>query len=701
MLTQNQRRTVFICAVLFLGTALLYWPATSFDFIFFDDPAYVVTNAHVNHGWNWRELGWCFQTGYAANWHPLTWMSHMLDCQCFGIKPGGPHAVNLLLHAANSVLLFLLLRRMTGALWRSAMVAALFAWHPLHVESVAWIAERKDVLSALFWILTIWAYCNYVKKSGVARYLLTLLLFILGLMAKPMVVTLPFVLLLLDWWPLGRFHSKPDASASVIPPALRSGERVREMGILLEKLPFILLTAGSCVLTVVAQRRGEAISSFGQVPIMDRLINSSVDYLRYAVKMFWPVDLSVIYPLLAGWPKWELAATAIFIIVVSAGAVFFFRTRPYWTVGWLWYVGTLLPVIGLVQVGSQSMADRYTYIPSIGLFIMICWGLYDVARRWRFHQAGLGLAAIAALAACACLTQKQLRYWKDSGLLFRHALAVDPNNYLVHTYYGAWLREQHKLEEARLECEKALQLQPAYSIGHVFLAGVLLVQGKSEEALSELRTALTYEPDLLLARINLADLLLSQKQYAEAEVEYDRALESKPDEPGLHYSLGRTLALQDKYDQARAEFETAVRLDPSYTDAHYELAVTLTMQHKTAEAVAEYRAALKSQPNFSDALNNLAWILAANPNPQFRNGPEAVQLAEHACALTHNNQAIKIGTLAAAYAEAGRFDDAAASAQLAHDVALSHGETNVAAANQQLRKLYQARQPYHEPPPTQ
>jgi Tfp pilus assembly protein PilF len=262
------------------------------------------------------------------------------------------------------------------------------------------------------------------------------------------------------------------------------------------------------------------------------------------------------------------------------------------------------------------------------------------------------------------------------------------------------LREQHQLEQARLECEKAVEIQPAYALGHVFLSGVLLLQGKSAEGITEIRTALKYEPDLIQARANLGDLLLSEKRDDEAAEEYAKALQYKPDEPKLHYSLGRVLALQKKYDQARAEFETALRLDPFYTDAHYELAVTLGLQQKTDEAIAEYRAALKIQPNFSDALNNLAWLLAANPNPQLRNGVEAVELAERACALTHNTQAIKIGTLAAAYAEAGRFDAAVASAQLAHDVALAHGETNVATANLQLQKLYQSRHPYHEPSST-
>ncbi len=601
MLTKQQRLTVFVCLVLALGTALLYWPSASFDFIHFDDPEYVVSNPHLKGGLSWRGLGWCFQAGYAGNWHPLTWMSHMLDCQCFGLKPGGPHAVNFLLHAANSVLLFLLLQRMTAALWRSAMVAALFAWHPLHVESVAWIAERKDVLSTLFWLLTIWAYCNYVKNHGVARYFLALLLFILGLMAKPMVVTLPFVLLLLDWWPLGRFHSKP-ASPKLAGDAIKSPQHI-----LLEKLPFMLLAAGSCVLTVVAQRRGRAIASFEGLSMMERLLNSSVSYLRYAVKMFWPADLSLIYPLVVGWQRWEIIAAAILIIAVSAGAVVFFRTRPYWMVGWLWFLGTLVPVIGLVQVGAQSMADRYTYIPSIGLFIMVCWGLYDIARRWRYHQVGLSIAAMSALAACALLTEKQLGYWKDSPTLYRRVMAIDPNNYLIHAYYGGYLRDVRQLEQARLECEKAVQLAPAYATGHVLLAGVLLLQGKNSEAVPEMRTALKYEPDLVPLRANLADVLLAGNLYGEAAAEYRKTLEYKPDDPQLHFSLGRALAMQKKFDEARAEFETALRLnastraapmsEPDLLTARASLGDIYFSESLYGDAAVEYGKALEYKPD--------------------------------------------------------------------------------------------------------
>jgi tetratricopeptide (TPR) repeat protein len=769
-LADRQRRTVFICLVLALGTALLYWPATSFDFIHFDDPEYVVKNSNLNSGLSWPGLAWCFQAGYAGNWHPLTWMSHMLDCQLFGLKPGGPHAVNLLLHAANSVLVFLVLKRLTNAVWRSAGVAALFALHPLHVESVAWIAERKDVLSALFWLLTIWAYCDYVKKHGIARYFLALVLFIFGLMAKPMVVTLPFVLLLLDWWPLGRFQSK-SADSKVAGAAAKFSWPV-----LLEKLPFLLLAAGSCVLTVIAQRRGRAIASFESLSMLERLANSSVSYLRYVGKIFWPADLSLVYPLVVGWQRWEILGALLFLIVMTALAVVFFRSRPYWMVGWFWFLGTLVPVIGLVQVGAQSMADRYTYIPSIGLFLMITWGTCDLARHWRYHRAALGIAGVAVLALCAFMTERQLGYWKDSPTLYRHVMTIDPNNYLIHTYYGGYLRDVGQLEQARSECEKAVQLAPNYTFGHVLLAGVLLLQGKNPEAISEMRTALKYEPDLVPVRANLADVLLSenlcgeaaaeygkaleytpddpklhfslgrslvmQKKYGEARsefesalrlptfshavtlsdaelltaraslgdiyssenlydeaaVEYGKALEYKPDAPALHCSLGRALAMQKKFDAAQSEYETALRLNPSYIDAHYELALALSNQHKSAEAIAEYRAALKIHGNFSDALNNLSWILAADPNAQLRNGAEAVQLAEQACALTHNTQAVKVGTLAVAYAEAGRFDDAVNTAQKAHDLAVAQGKADLAARDLELLQLFRARRPYHEAP---
>ena len=678
-MTKERRQTIFVCLLLGFGCIAIYWPARGFDFVYFDDPLYVVNNFHINQGWSWPSWQWCFQAGYAANWHPVTWMSHMTDCQWFGVKPGGAHLVNLLLHSANSMLLFLLLRRMTQAIWRSALVAALFALHPVHVESVAWISERKDVLSAFFWILTIWAYVHYVNKRNAMRYLLTLLLFMVALMAKPMVVTLPFVLLLLDGWPLRRV------------------QRGRIGRLILEKTPFFLLSAGSCVLTVLAQHRGGAISSFARVPMAERLANSAMDYLRYAEKLFWPVNLSIIYPLVPSSLGAEMIVASVFIVGLTVGAILLVKKHPYCLVGWLWYLGALVPVIGLVQVGSQSMADRYTYLPSIGFFILICWGGYDIASRLHVSTTAMGIAAVVVLTACACATERQLGYWKDSGELFRHALDVDPDNYLAHNYYGAFLREQHQLPEAEAECAKAVEIAPAYAMGHVFLSGILLLEGKQAEAAAEIRAALSYEPDLVMARINLGDILFSQGRYADAAAEYGKAVEYNPGEPKLHVSLGRMLRLQNKLDEAQGEFEQALNLNPASIDAHFELAETFALKHKPAEAVAEYRAALRLQPNFSDALNNLAWILATDPDPHIRNGAEAVQLAEHACQLTRHQQAFKIGTLAAAYAEAGRFDDAVAAAQMARDVAQTHGEKGVAETNQKLENLYKSHQAYHLP----
>jgi len=693
MMTREQRWTLLVCAILGIGTILLYWPAASFDFITFDDPEYVINNHHINNGVNRGALAWCFQAGYAANWHPLTWISHMFDCQFFGLtKPGGHHAVSLLLHAANSVLLFVALRQCTGALWRSAMVAALFAWHPLHVESVAWISERKDVLSTLFWIVAMWAYVNYARKGGTVRYILTLALFALGLMAKPMVVTLPFVLLLLDWWPLGRFQKQP-ANPKANVPARKSRSFV-----LLEKVPFLVLSAASCVITVIAQRRGEAIVSLQSLSLADRLTNSCISYLRYVEKTVWPVNLSLSYPLLAEWKGREESAAVLFIILMTVGALIFLKSRPYWMVGWLWYLGTLVPVIGLVQVGAQSMADRYTYIPLIGLFILVCWAAVDLTSRWRFQKIIVGIAAIAIAAGSAAATEKELGYWKNGGTLYARALEIDPTNYLVHMYYGAYYRDQHQYDKARAELDRSIELQPEYAWAHLYLSGVLLLQNKTQEGIAEVYKALSFNPDLFEARINLADLLLSGQRYNEAEEQYRKILEYKPDEPKIHFTLGRTLVFEKKLDEARAEFETALREDPNYVDAHYELAVILDMLHKPADAIAQYDATLKLKPNFSDALNNLAWIFAANANPQLRNGTEAVELAEHACMLTHRTQALKIGTLAAAYAEAGRFDDAVATAQLAHDVALTNGQKGVAEANLKLQKLYKAHQAFHEAP---
>ena len=687
MMAKEQQRKLWVVTVLILGTFLLYCPVATFDFINFDDSLYVTNNEHLKNGFSWLGLRWCFQIGYAGYWHPLTWLSHMLDCQLFGLRPGPPHVVNVLLHAANSALLFVVIKRMTGAFWRSAMVAALFAWHPLRVESVAWIAERKDVLSVLFWMLALWTYVRYAEKVKLQisnfrlYYWLTLIFFALGLTAKPMVITLPCVLLLLDWWPLGRFG--PDAPK----PHLR---------VIVEKTPFFLLVAGSSVLTVIAQDRGGAVASLAIVPLGTRISNGLVCYARYVEKIFWPANLSVIYPLVFKLPALDVVLAVVFLAGISAVALFFWKRRPYWLLGWIWFLGTIFPVIGLVQAGGQSMADRFAYLPSIGIFIIVCWTAHDLVHRWPGQRAFLVLMAAVALGACAIRTATQLRYWRNSGTLFQHALAIDPDNYIAHSCYGCYLRDIGQLEQARIECQRAVEISPIYVVGYTFLSSVLEMEGRKEDAMAALREGLKVRPDFSGARCDLARLLFEKNLYLEAQAELEDGLKLDPTDSGLHLFLGHALAGQRKYEPAEEQFGESVRLDPQDPASHFQWALALAAQHKIPGAIAQYRAALQLQPDLPNALNNLAWLLAATPDPGLRDGPDAVQLALRACMLTHTNDAVKIETLANACAEARRFDEAVAWAQVASEVALAHGQTNLAEQNLELEKLYRAHRAFYE-----
>jgi Flp pilus assembly protein TadD len=693
-----------ICVALALGTLLLYAPVLGFGFISLDDPQYVVNNFHLRGGPGWRGLAWCFQTGYGGNWIPLVWLSYMLDYKFYALNLAGYHASNVLLHTANALLLFLILKRMTGTFWRSAMVAALFAWHPMHVESVAWIAERKDVLSALFWMLTIWAYLNYAGKGGVGRYLLVLVLFAFGLMAKPMLVTLPFVLLLLDWWPLRRFQSK--TPAGTMNPGDLSGPAKTWRQLILEKIPMLLLAAGCSLVTVLLQSRNGAVASLARLPLLPRLQNALVSYGLYIEKIIWPVNLSVIYPLPPPWPLKEVVAVIIFLAAVSDVAIRLRKSFPYFMLGWLWYLGTLVPVIGIVQAGAQGMADRYTYIPSIGFFIMICWGAFDLAQFGvvvldnqilKSHSQWVpGTLCLATLVMCGLATNNQLQYWRDGGTLFRRAITVDPNNYVAHCAYGLFLSDRGSLPEALLELRKTVQLIPQSAKGHALLGKVLYSAGERDAAAAELRIALKFRPGEVDAHNDLGSILLDKNLPAEAAAEFAIALQYEPDNPTTHCLMGKASAMQGRLDEAREQFSEALRLNPQLCDAHYQLAMALAMQHKTTEAVAHYRMALSLQPAMPDALNNLAWILATDPHAEIRNGFEAVKLARRACTLTRNAVPLMMGTLAAAYAEAGDFDEAIACAQRAHDLAVAQGRDKVAAKNLELLELFRSHHACHE-----
>jgi len=634
------KTTVAIALVLALVTLGLYTPVLGHDFIDFDDDTYVTANPMVQQGWTWPALDWAWTTGHAANWHPLTWLSHITDCSLFGLQPAGHHATSALWHAANTVLLFLLLRRMTGAVWRAGIVAALFGWHPLHVESVAWVAERKDVLSAFFFFLTIWAYIRYAEEFKVQPafakatagksskfkvfYCLSLLLFACGLMSKPMVVTLPFVLLLLDYWPLERF-----------------GYGVG-MRLLVEKLPFLALSAADCVVTYFVQKSGGAVAD--AMPFYLRAMNAVLSYGRYLGRMFWPTKLAVIYPYSTNVPLDGLCACGLLLAALTWLALKCRRQR-YLATGWFWYLGTLVPVIGLVQAGPQSSGDRFTYIPLIGIFLMIVWGGADLAAKWRLPTWAPALASALVLACCAAGTELQLGYWTDSGTLFSRALAVTKDNYLAWNNLGSHLLRQGKAGEA-LRCfnisvqehqrpvnlrnagkaleslhrpseavgffAKALALDPNYIPARMSLADSLADNGKNDEAVSEYRKVLQSDPDHVDAHCNLGCTLAAQGKTAEAMAELQEALRLRPSDASTRCNLGNLLLEQGKLDEAAAEYRTALRSKPGSPEIHSNLGAVLALQGRRQEAMDEFNEALRLAPNFTQAKERLKALAGKN-----------------------------------------------------------------------------------------
>ena len=721
-LNRNSNRRL-ICLLLIFVTLVLYAPVTQHAFTNFDDDQYVTDNFHVKAGLTWPGVMWAFQSGYADNWHPLTWISHMLDCQVYGLDPAGHHFTNVIFHIANTVLLFLFLSQTTGATWRSGFVAALFAFHPLHVESVAWVAERKDVLSTFFGMLTLLAYARFVEASKVQSskfkvfYIVALLMFACSLVSKPMVVTLPFVLLLLDFWPFRRISNFK--------------LQISDLRLLAEKIPFFALSLASSVITFLVQRAGGAVSSLDTVPLSFRISNAAVSYLRYLSKTFWPADLAVFYPPPTHWPPGLVVASMLFVLTCSVLFVWLVRRHPYLFVGWFWYLGTLIPVIGLVQVGLQAMADRYLYVPSIGLFIAVVWGFNALLEGWPLKKWLAPAVGIIALAGCMAVTWIQLKYWQNNITLFSHAKAITSDNYVADSHLGeafdeagqfdkavVFLKEsarvnphfargeselgvalanQGKLAEA-IECfRKAVQLRPKdarlqYNLGMAFLN-----RGQPDAAASQFLKALQLSPDFARARCELAVALLEQGKMAEAVEHLSEAVRLNPDYADAYYVYGLALLNQNEPAAAAAEFSRELALAPDQAKGHYRLAEALFRQHQSEEAIAEFWKTLRLAPNFPDALNELAWILATDSDPKLRSGTVAVHLAGRACDLTHHQSAALLTTLGAAYAEAGRFPEAIGAAQKARDLASAAGEKELANKNEEFIKLYQSQRPYRQP----
>ncbi|MEY2601348.1 MAG: protein O-mannosyl-transferase [Verrucomicrobiota bacterium] len=552
-----------ICAALIAITWAVFGQTLGHGFVNFDDPLYVSENDHVRAGLNWHGVVWAFTHIHSHNWHPLTTMSHMLDCQLFGLRPGAHHFVNVLLHSVNVVLLFVLLAQITERPWSSGFVAAIFAIHPLRVESVAWISERKDVLSGLFFVLTLFAYFYYTRKPNLGRYVTMSILFACGLMSKPMLVTLPIILLLLDYWPLERFSG---ASAAKL---------------LVEKMPLAIMSVASAAVTLVVQSEGVGLVPLGMLPLSWRITNALAAYLIYIWQMIWPADLALVYNHPGKLPVWEIASSAALLTAVTLGAFWLRKRSPYLIIGWLWYLIMLLPVIGLVQVGGQAHADRYTYLSQIGLYIAGTWGIADLSRSWRYRAPILGAAAAILISGLTLVAASQVRYWHDSERLWRHTLAVTTDN----------------------------------DVAHLSLGQLLLDQKRLNDAIAELQTVVARHPNDVDARLRLAGALSEKKgRMNDAIAEYEAAARIEPN-PNVGTTLANLLLEQGRIDEAIQCYRDVVQLQPSSALAHYNLAVGLHRAHRLREAIFQYKEALKIDPKYPDADYFLSQALGEDRQP--------------------------------------------------------------------------------------
>ena len=580
--------------VLAASTLLAYQEVLGHDFTFYDDDEYVTENYHVSRGLRWDSVVWAFTHFHSNNWHPLTWLSHMLDCELFGLEPAGHHATSLLLHVCNALLVLAVMGRYTARLWPSAAVAMLFALHPLRVESVAWVSERKDLLCGLFWLLTLLAYDRYGRRPSAGRYGLVVVGFCLALMAKPMAITLPFVFLLLDYWPLRRLTFEPRAR-------LATARRL-----VLEKLPLFALCLASALVTVASQSSGGAMAE--GLALGDRIANSLVAYVSYLGSMLWPADLAVLYPHRgADLPLWKPVGAAVLLLAITAAALRFGARggRGYLPVGWLWYLGTLVPVIGLVQVGSQSMADRYTYLPSIGILWIAALGWAEVAARLRVPALVTALMVAILCAACAFATRQQARHWKDDLALCERALAVTDDNWVMHSNYGATLLELGRVDEAVAQFRLVLRAQPDHADANNNLGTVLLDRGELQRAEERFRRAVARDPRHARAHANLAKTYALREQHARAVPHYLASLEVEPFEAPVHANLGVSLRQVGRIEEAIAAYREALRIDPSLAPVHHNLGNLLLERGEPSRAAEHFREALRIDPTLEMARQRL------------------------------------------------------------------------------------------------
>jgi len=735
----ESRRAALVGLGLAAVTLAAYGGVWRFDFTNYDDDSMVQGNPVVCAGLTGRGVAWALSTSYFEYWHPVTWLSHMLDCELFGLRAGGHHLVSLGLHIASTLLFFGVLRRMTGALWRSAMVAALFALHPLHVESVAWIAERKDVLSGFFCMLTLWAYCRYAERAGkglvitdhrLLYYALALCCFALGLMSKPMLMTLPFVLLLLDYWPLRRNAEGRRQNDEVSQPPAAAGPSPVHPAfsilhpLLLEKLPFFALTAASCAITYAWARSSENLLSADKEPWGLRLANVPISYARYLGKLLWPTGLAVPYPMPTHWAWWQTGGAVLVLALMTLFAVRRARSAPYLIVGWLIFLGVLFPTIRLVQSGFQSIADRYTYIPSIGIFIAVVWAIADWGERrggvgvppaaaWRKGRpasrraagpvtvdsrpsgrvAWLTAAAAAALLLCGYLTRVQAATWRNSLTLWTHSLAVCPDNGVAHCNLGNHFLHRGILDEAAKQYREAIRIEPAAAFPYNGLGTADAMQAKLDDAIAMFLKAIALKPGLEAAHYNLGSAYLIQGKLAEAIAELKAALRLDENNIDAKKKLADALLKMNRDAEALPYCEAIVKAEPRDAQIWFMLGSAYLAARQWEPAAASFQEALRLAPDVPACMNALAWIYAASPRPQLRNGAKAVRLAEAACKLTRREQTAFLDTLAAAYAEAGRFEAALKTTEELRAVAAAAHDTNMVEMAQQRLDLYKAGKP--------
>ena len=648
---RGRTRTIVIYLFLAAISLVVFGQTIRYDFVNFDDDLYVYNAPAIQAGLTAQGIALAFTSQHARNWHPLATLSHMLDCQLYGLKPGGHHATNVILHIITVLLLFRVLREMTGAVWKSAIVAALFAVHPLHVESVAWVSERKDVLSAMFFLLMLGAYVRYARGPSMTRYLLVAVLFAAGLMSKPMLVSVPAILLLLDYWPLRRFE-QPSSTTGKTKVVDSGNQPCTRQWLFLEKIPLFVLAGGSCVATFVLQKR--ATGAIPPLPFLWRVENAFVSYMIYVWKTLWPTHLAVFYPHPNNTlPIWVVILAMMLLLAITVSAIVFRNKRPYVFTGWSWYLVMLMPVIGLIQVGEQGHADRYTYLPHIGLFLLAVWFAADVAAvresRSRFATATAAVI-ILALASAAFI---QASYWRNSETLWTHALDVTSDNDVAHNNLGYLRVDQGELDKAIAHFEAALEirsrkLDPHYDLGSAFV------------------------------QMNLADALARKGQPDEALVHYEEAIRLQPNYANAYYNRGNVLFTKGRIDEAMADWEKTLQIQPNDADAHTCIGNAFLRQSSPKEAIAHYEKAMALAPGDPHSRNNIAWVLATSSDASIRDGVKAVELAQEAVQLSRGRDSKFIRTLAAAYAESSRFPEAIAAAQQAITIAAMQGNTGLA-----------------------